>query len=88
MQRFCRRCGKGFAGKGCGRIWILGMLWNCARQPAFCNVLEKYEPHGELFFFLIAMKFRLFYCGDTQGMCLDWFALDGRRIRVKWHLVT
>ena len=57
------------------------------------NVLEKY---GELLCFLIrkepfvptrAVEIRPFVpCGDTESMCLDWFALDGRRncLCVKW----
>ena len=60
------------------------------------NVPVKYGPHGELFFFLIkkepfaltkAVDIRPFVpCGDTEGMCFDWFALDGTRERlcVKW----
>ena len=56
------------------------------------NVPGKYGPHGELFFFLKkkepfvltkAVEFRpLCYCGDTESMCIDWFALDGRRKRL------
>ena len=35
VQLFCRRYGKGPAGKGSGLVWIQRMLWVCARQPAF-----------------------------------------------------
>ena len=39
-------------GKGAGLFWTQGVLWACAQKPGVWNVLKKYGPHGELFFFL------------------------------------
>ena len=53
VQRFCRRFGKDLAGKGSGRFWLPRDVVGLRATATIWNVLGKYGPHGELFFFPI-----------------------------------